>query len=88
VGASVHRENSLLSSGRRVSEEDTHRVVEHSVESSARCAFEKVARRAQSFPFERNRRVETLRSVWEIEIFEEIKLRRDNARSVWETDLF
>jgi hypothetical protein len=30
----VHKENSLLSSKRRVSEEDTHRVVEHSVENT------------------------------------------------------
>jgi hypothetical protein len=30
AGASVHKENSLLSSKRRVSEGDTHRVVEYS----------------------------------------------------------
>jgi hypothetical protein len=34
VSARVHREKSLSSSGRRVSEEDTHRVVEHSVENA------------------------------------------------------
>jgi hypothetical protein len=34
VSASVHKENSLLSSGRRVSEEDTHKVVEHSIENA------------------------------------------------------
>jgi hypothetical protein len=34
VSASVHRENSLSSSWRRVLEEDTHRVVEHFVENA------------------------------------------------------
>jgi hypothetical protein len=61
VSASVHRENSLSSSGRRVSDENTHRDIEHSVENAQKGVLEqKVARRAWKFPLKGNRRVETL----------------------------
>jgi hypothetical protein len=57
----VHKENSLSSSKRRVLEEDTYRVIEHSVETLNKVYFEQeLARRAQE-PFEGRRRVETLR---------------------------
>jgi hypothetical protein len=51
----VHRENSLLRSGRRVSEEDTHRVVEHSVENICKvCIEQKERQEGEKNLFSRN----------------------------------
>jgi hypothetical protein len=51
----VHREKSLLSSGRRVSEEDTHKVVEHSVENIWKvCIEQKECQEGENNLFSRN----------------------------------
>jgi hypothetical protein len=63
----------LSSSRRRVSEEYTHRVFEHSMEKICKvCIERKVPRREQISPLEGNKRADTLRRLSISKISEEI----------------